>query len=237
MAFKDRQDAGIKLAERLMPYRRQNPFTLALPRGGVEVGFEVAAALQSPLDVIVARKIGAPWQPELGIGAVAPGGVVYLDERAMNVLGLTSAEIEPYVQREIEEMERRLRRYRGDRPFPGLKDCTVILVDDGLATGVTARAAIRSIRKENPKRIVLAVPVAAFETAYLLRAETDDLVAVETPMDFRSVGLWYDNFDQTTDEEVMSLLREAEALSAPRAASEDDEEEVALSTVAEGERR
>ena len=179
---------------------------LALPRGGVPVGYEVARALGTPLDVLVARKIGAPSQPELGIGAIAPGGVIVLDERTVAALGVTEAELEAIVARETAEMERRLARYRGDRPPPELRDRTVVVVDDGLATGVTARAAIASVRLEEPRAVVLAVPVAAPESARAFGSLVDDLVVVIMPHDFRAVGLWYEDFEQTSDEEVLDLL-------------------------------
>ena len=209
MHFRDRQDAGRQLGRLLLRYRDAVPAVLALPRGGVPVGYEVARALGAPLDVLVARKIGAPSQPELGIGAIAPGGVIVLDERTVAALGVTEAELEAIVARETAEMARRLARYRGDRPPPELRDRTVIVVDDGLATGVTARAAIASVRLEEPQAVVLAVPVAAPESARAFGALVDDLVAVIMPHDFRAVGLWYEDFEQTSDEEVLDLLDRA----------------------------
>ena len=209
MHFRDRRDAGRQLGQLLLRYRDAASVVLALPRGGVPVGYEVARALGAPLDVLVARKIGAPSQPELGIGAIAPGGVIVLDERTVAALGVTEAELEAIVARETAEMARRLARYRGDRPPPELRDRTVIVVDDGLATGVTARAAIASVRLEEPQAVVLAVPVAAPESARAFGALVDDLVAVMMPYDFRAVGLWYEDFEQTSDEEVLDLLDRA----------------------------
>ena len=209
MHFRDRRDAGRQLGQLLLRYRDAAPVVLALPRGGVPVGYEVARALGAPLDVLVARKIGAPSQPELGIGAIAPGGVIVLDERTVAALGVTEAELEAIVARETAEMERRLARYRGDRAPPELRDRTVIVVDDGLATGVTARAALASVRLEEPRAVVLAVPVAASESARAFGALVDDLVAVLMPHDFRAVGLWYEDFEQTSDEEVLDLLDRA----------------------------
>ncbi len=209
MVFDDRRDAGIRLAEALLAYAEKNTLVLALPRGGVVVAFEVAVALRAPLDVIVARKIGAPGQPELGIGAIAPGEVLIYDEFLVRYLGISSKELERLAQAETVEMERRLKHYRGDRPYPTFEGRTVILVDDGLATGVTARAAIRAIRKQKPQRLILAVPVCASETANKIRNEVDDFLCLHTPSDFRAVGLWYRNFDQTSDEEVVELLRRA----------------------------
>jgi putative phosphoribosyl transferase len=209
MHFPDRRDAGRQLGRLLLRYRDAAPAVLALPRGGVPVGYEVARALGAPLDVLVARKIGAPSQPELGIGAIASGGVIVLDERTLAALGVTEAELEAIVARETAEMERRLARYRGDRPPPELRDRTVVVVDDGLATGVTARAAVASVRLEEPRAVVLAVPVAAHESARAFGALVDDLVAVIMPHDFRAVGLWYEDFEQTSDEEVLDLLDRA----------------------------
>lgn len=204
--FADRVEAGRQLAARLSRYRDERPIVLALPRGGVVVGHEVARALEAPLDVIVARKVGAPGQRELGIGAIAPGGVEVIDPLTVEMLGIRREQIDAIVAEETAEMTRRIARFRGDRPAPDLRDRTVILVDDGLATGVTARAAIRSIQREQPRRLVLAVPVCAPETAEALRPEVDDLVCVESPPDFIAVGLWYDDFSQTTDDEVLELL-------------------------------
>jgi putative phosphoribosyl transferase len=207
MMFQDRADAGRQLAQRLTPYRDENPYVFGLPRGGVVVAREVARHLDAPLDVIVARKLGAPMQPELGIGAIAPGGVRVLDERTVRYLDIPGEQIDRIVERETGEMDRRLRLYRGDAPFPDVSGCTAIVVDDGLATGVTARAAVRSIRLHHPRRILLAAPVCAPESAASFRTEVDEVVCVEAPADFRAVGLWYDNFEQTTDEEVIALLR------------------------------
>ncbi|HYO51059.1 MAG TPA: phosphoribosyltransferase family protein [Chloroflexia bacterium] len=214
--FDDRRDAGRRLAARLGDYRGQDVLVLALPRGGVPVGYEVARHLNAPLDVFIARKLGAPNQPELGIGAVAPGGVLVLDMETIQHLGRPDDVIARVATRELDEMERRLRRFRGEREMPAVEGRTVILVDDGLATGVTASAAIRSLRQMSPARLVLAVPVCAPQTAQALRTQVDDLVYVEMPHNFGAVGLWYRNFDQTTDEEVVDLLSRArQALDAP----------------------
>src|SRR5712691_8841260 len=153
LRFHDRVDAGRRLAEHLMAYRTENPLVLALARGGVVVGEEVARTLGAPLEVMVARKLGAPGQPELGVGAIAPG-VRVVDEAALRALGISAKRLQWITAAETEEMERRLRRYRGDKPEPAVRDRTVILVDDGLATGVTARAAIRALRRQRPRRIV-----------------------------------------------------------------------------------
>jgi predicted phosphoribosyltransferase len=210
LIFEDRSEAGRILAQMLKPYQKENPIILALPRGGVVVGYEIARALQAPLDVIVARKLGAPGHEELGIGAIAPGGVRVLDEQSIEWLGISESRLRQVIDRETEEMNRRLRLYRGDRPLPDLQNKTVILVDDGLATGVTARAAVASIRQQNPRRLIAAMPVCAPESAERLRMEVDDLVCASIPPYFRAVGLWYRNFNQTADEEVIALLRRAE---------------------------
>lgn len=209
IVFDDRKDAGRRLAERLSSYRGRDVIVLALPRGGVEVGYEVARSLDAPLDVIVARKIGAPGQPELGIGAVAPGGVRILDPQAIRWLGVTDDQIAWIAAQEEEEMDRRLQEYRGNAAPMDLRGKTVILVDDGLATGVTARAAVEAVRNEGAREIVLAIPVCAAETAEAFRARVDSVVCVSTPPDFRAVGLWYRDFSQVTDEEVKALLERA----------------------------
>lgn len=211
--FDDRADAGRRLADNLEVYRDQNPIVLALPRGGVVLGYEIARALDAPLDVFVARKIGAPAQPELGIGAVAPGGVTLVDREALQIMNVTDEELQALAEEEREEMNRRLRRYRGSEDVPDVRGRTVILVDDGLATGATATAAIHALRHLEPRRIVLAIAVCAPQTADALRGEVDDLVCVAAPEPFHAVGLWYRDFSQTTDDEVVDLLRRARARS------------------------
>jgi len=210
MLFEDRREAGRRLAERLQSYANERPVVFALPRGGVPVGAEVSRSLGAPLEVIVSRKIGAPGQPEFGIGAVAPGGVRILNERVVRALGIPGDYLDQVSARESEEVERRLRLFRGDHPYPNLEQRTAILVDDGLATGVTARAALLALRRLNPRRLVLAVPVCAPSSAELLRPETNDLICLLMPDDLEAVGLWYRNFEQVPDEEVMRLLEEAQ---------------------------
>jgi predicted phosphoribosyltransferase len=212
MPFEDRRNAGRLLAEHLTRYRDESPIVFTLPRGGVPVGFEVARALDAPLDIIVARKLGAPGQPEFGIGAVAPGGVRVLNERAVQALGIPEDYLDWVFERETAEVTRRLQLFRGNRLYPGLETMTAILVDDGLATGVTARAALLALRRLNPRRLVLAVPVCAQQTAELLRTETDDLVCLQTPKDLEAVGLYYRDFAQVPDGEVIRLLEEARSL-------------------------
>ena len=210
MLFEDREDAGRQLAERLAPYRDERPVVFALPRGGVPVGFEISRYLDAPLDVIVARKLGAPGQPEFGIGAVAPGGVRVLNERAVQVLDIPGDYLDWVSDRESTEVTRRLQLFRNDRPYPDLGARTAILVDDGLATGVTARAALLALRRLNPRQLVLAVPVCAPQTAELLRPETDDLICLLAPTELEAIGLYYQNFEQVPDEEVIRLLKEAQ---------------------------
>ncbi|MDB4928672.1 MAG: phosphoribosyltransferase [Myxococcaceae bacterium] len=209
--FADRADAGRRLAVLLEGYRDRDPVVLALPRGGVPVAYEVARALGAPLDVLVARKIGAPGQEEFGVGALAQGGVVYLDADLVRRLGVTRDYLAAVTRREGAEMVRRERAYRGDRPPLDVAGRTVLLVDDGLATGATARAAVRSLRQRAPREIVVAVPVGSADTLRAVGAEVDAVVCVETPDDFRAVGLWYADFEQTADAEVVALLARAAA--------------------------
>lgn len=182
MIFEDRGDAGRRLAERLASYADERPVVFALPRGGVPVGAEVSRSLGAPLEIIVSRKLGAPGQPEFGIGAVAPGGVRVLNERAVRALGIEEDYVDRVTTRESAEVERRLRLFRGEgHPYPDLDGRTAILVDDGLATGVTARAALLALSRLKPRRLVLAVPICAPQTAALLRPETDDLICLLSP--------------------------------------------------------
>lgn len=204
--FIDRRDAGRRLASRLAALREDRPVVLGLPRGGVIVAEEVARALDAPLDVIVARKVGAPFNPELAIGAVA-AGVVHLDETITAALQIPEDYITQAVEQELDEVKRRENLFRDGRPPVDVTDRTVVLVDDGLATGSTAVAAIRSLRQLGPKRIVLAVPVGAAETVEMLRPMVDELVCLSTPPYFRAVGQEYVDFSQTTDEEVRNALQ------------------------------
>jgi putative phosphoribosyl transferase len=219
--FEDRGDAGRRLAEQLTLYAEECPVVFALPRGGVPVGVEVSRSLNAPLEIVVSRKLGAPGQPEFGIGAVAPGGVRVLNERVVKTLDIGEDYLDWISARESEEVERRLRLFRGDRPYPDLDGRTAILVDDGLATGVTARAALLALGRLSPRRLVLAVPVCAPQTAALLRPETDDLICLLKPPDLEAVGLWYRNFEQVPDEEVIRLLEEAWTQTGPDAGEED----------------
>lgn len=207
--YKDRYDAGRKLAENLLQYKDENPIIIALPRGGVVVGFEIAKILQAPLDVLVARKIGAPFYPELGIGAIAPNNVRVLDNDLINSLNVSKQVLGKIIEEETEEMNRRIELYRGKIPLPDLCGKTVILVDDGLATGVTARAAVLWIKKMTPKKIILAVPVSPPDTAEYFRNQVDELICLHEPPEFYAVSAYYLNFEQTTDNEVISLLEKA----------------------------
>ncbi len=211
--FRDRTDAGRKLAAELTAYADDADVrVLALPRGGVPVAFEVARALRAPLDVFVVRKLGLPGHEEYAMGAIASGGIVVLSEDVVRHFSVSDAAVERVIESERQELERRERRYREDRPLPEVAGRTVILVDDGLATGSTMRAAVAALRQESPKRIVVAVPIASPETCDAFRNEVDDVVCAVTPEPFYAVGLWYDDFSQTSDEEVHDLLERAEAL-------------------------
>src|ERR1700692_3469151 len=205
--FRDRRDAGRLLAEKLAAYaNRPDALVLALPRGGVPVAYEVARALGAPLDVFVVRKLGVPGYEELAMGAVATGGVRVLNEQLVERLGIPEQMIDAVAARERQELARREFLYRGGRPPPDVRGRTVILVDDGLATGATMHAAIQALRQQQPARIVVAVPTASPETCEEMRAEVDDVVCAITPEPFHAVGLWYQDFSQTPDEEVRDLL-------------------------------
>jgi putative phosphoribosyl transferase len=207
--FLDRRDAGLQLARRLTAYAdRPDVLVLALPRGGVPVAYEVARALRAPLDVVLVRKLGVPGHEELAMGAVASGGVRVLDPGVMRVARVTPQELDAVTQAEERELARRAAEYRGDRPFPDISGRTVILVDDGLATGATMRAAVAALRRGHPARLVVAAPVAPPQTCDEFRAIADDVVCAVTPDPFYAVGLWYEDFGQTTDDEVRELLED-----------------------------
>jgi predicted phosphoribosyltransferase len=205
--FRNRTDAGRQLAEKLAAYaNRPDVLVLALPRGGVPVAFELARAFGAPLDVFLVRKLGVPGYEELAMGAVATGGVRVLNDEIVRGLGISEHEIDAVVARELRELSRRDRLYRGDRPLSDVAGRTVILVDDGLATGATMRAAVQALRQQQPGRIVAAVPTASPDTCQVLKAEADDVICAITPEPFFAVGHWYDDFTQTTDDEVQELL-------------------------------
>ena len=205
--FCNRTDAGRQLAEKLAAYaNRSDVLVLGLPRGGVPVGFEVARALGAPLDVFLVRKLGVPWYEELAMGAVASGGGRVLNDEIVHGLGISEHQIDAAVARELHELARREQLFRGDRPPPDIEGRTVILVDDGLATGATMRAAVAALRRQRPAGIVVAVPTASPDTCEALKAEADDVICAMTPDPFFAVGHWYDDFTQTTDEEVRDFL-------------------------------
>jgi predicted phosphoribosyltransferase len=207
LRFRDRADAGRRLAEKLAGYaNRPDVLVLALPRGGVPVASEVARALGAPLDVFLVRKLGVPGHEELAMGAVATGGVRVLNDEIVEGLGISDHVIDAAVSREQKELSRRERLYRDARPPPNIGGRTVILVDDGLATGATMRAAVEALRQQEPRRIVVAVPTASPDTCEALKAEADDVICAMTPEPFFAVGHWYDDFRQTTDDEVRDLL-------------------------------
>jgi predicted phosphoribosyltransferase len=211
--FRDRREAGRLLAEKLAAYaNRPDVLVLALPRGGVPVGYEVARALGAPLDVFVVRKLGVPGHEELAMGAVATGGVRVLNDQLVERLAIPEQVIDAVAARERQELARRERLYRGGRPPPDVRGRTVILVDDGLATGASMHAAIKALRQQNPARIVVAVPTASPETCEEMKAVADEVVCGMTPEPFHAVGRWYRDFSQTTDEEVSALLEQRSSL-------------------------
>jgi predicted phosphoribosyltransferase len=216
--FHDRRDAGRQLAARLETYAgRPDVLVLALPRGGVPVGFAVAQALQVPLDVFLVRKLGVPGHEELAMGAIAGGDVVVLNEDVVRELGIPQRVLAAVVTQERRELARRDHLYRVDGPMPAIQDRVIILVDDGLATGATMRAAAQAIRAQRPARLVIAVPVGATPTCEALQAEADEVICLLTPTPFYAVGLWYEDFSPTSDQEVRADLAEAAArpLAAP----------------------
>jgi len=208
--FLNRMEAGQLLAEKLKAYaNRGDVLVLALPRGGVPVAFEVARALHAPLDVMIVRKLGVPGQEELAMGAIASGGVRVLNEDVVQMLALPEEVVNKVAAHEQRELERREHLYRGNWPAYDIHDRIIILVDDGIATGATMRAAASAVRKQHPARIIIAVPVAAYETCREFTAEVDEVVCVSIPEAFLAVGFWYEHFDQTSDEEVRQLLERA----------------------------
>jgi putative phosphoribosyl transferase len=210
LRFADRAEAGEKLATKLLTYAdRPDVLVLALPRGGVPVAYEVARALHAPLDVFIVRKLGFPGHEELAMGAIATGGVRVLNQEVMRYVDLPDEVIDTVANREQQELERRQHLYRGDRPPPEVRGRTVILVDDGLATGSTMRAAATALRQMEPSKIIVAVPVAAAETCDEFRDEVDEVICAVTPEPFMAVGMWYSDFSQTSDEEVRELLEQA----------------------------
>lgn len=222
MTFKDRYEAGRFLASRLKHHRGDpRVVVLALPRGGVPVGSEVARELGAPLDVFLVRKLGAPVFQELAMGAIASGGVRVLNPEVIERLEISPAQIEARVAEEEQELARREREYRGGRPMLDVRGRVVILVDDGLATGATMRAAVEALRQKGPQAIVVAVPVGAPETCELFRSEVDEVVCGIMPEEFGAVGAWYQNFAQITDAEVRQLLEEGRGQASGDASPQD----------------
>jgi putative phosphoribosyl transferase len=213
MIYRDRIDAGKQLAARLSDYtNRDDVLVLALPRGGVPVAYEVAKALHAPLDIFLVRKLGVPGHEELAMGAIASGGVRVLNDDVVSYLDIPADVIDAVAEIELAELERRERAYRGDRPEPDVRGKTVILIDDGLATGSTMRAAVKALRQQDPARIVVAVPVSASQTCDEYRMGVDEIICAKTPEPFMGVGMWYRDFSQTTDEEVREILARSENL-------------------------
>jgi putative phosphoribosyl transferase len=210
MQFLNRRDAGRQLATKLAGYAGDpGVLVLGLPRGGVPVAYEVARALHAPLDVFVVRKLGVPGHRELAMGAIASGGLRILNVDVIDALGISPAAVESVASRELLEMERQQRTYRGNAPLPEFFGRTIVVVDDGLASGSTMRAAVGALRQNHPARIIVAVPVAAAETVRLLREEADDVVCLIAALDFHAVSMWYEDFSQTSDAEIRSLLQSA----------------------------
>jgi putative phosphoribosyl transferase len=215
MYFTDRYEAGRLLAANLVAYwRRKDVVIIALPRGGVAVGAEVAEALEAPLDVLIVRKVGLPDYPEMAIGAIASGGIELISDKAVARFQVEADDLQKVIAQEHEEVIRQERLFRGDRPFPEMAGKVAILVDDGLATGHTMKAAIASIRLHDPREVVVAVPVGASDTCHRLRRSVDQVVCLSAPKDFAAVGAYYDDFSPVCDDEVRLLLAKANRVSA-----------------------
>ncbi len=208
MVFRNRQEAGRKLAEQLAAYKNQHPVILALPRGGVPVAAEIAAALDAPLDLVLVRKIGVPWNPELAMGAVVDGGapLVVRNQDVLRMTGISNEAFHHVCEEELAEIERRRQRYVGGRSRIDVAGRTAIVVDDGIATGATTRAALRATRMRRPKRLILAVPVAPLEALAEMREEADEVICLEEHEDFGAIGFYYTDFRQIEDQEVIALL-------------------------------
>lgn len=205
--YKDRYQAGVILARYLQEYAHQaNTVVLALPRGGVPVAYQIAQALSLPLDVFIVRKLGMPGQEELALGAIASGNTLYFNDALISQLKVTQQSLQQLIEKEQAELVRREQLYRGNRAFPSLKNQRIILVDDGIATGATVRAAIKALREHQPKAIILTVPVAAYSTCEEMAPLVDKIVCPLKPKAFHAVGLWYESFSQTSDNEVIELL-------------------------------
>ncbi|HYM44565.1 MAG TPA: phosphoribosyltransferase family protein [Solirubrobacteraceae bacterium] len=215
MRFLDRRDAGRRLAAELMGIARERPVIVALPRGGVPVGFEVARALEAPLEILAVRKLGAPGNPELAVGAVAEDGTGVLDRESIARLGMTEAMLDATLAEESRELSRRVERYRGGRPPASLSGRVAVVIDDGLATGLTDLAAVRALRGRGARRIVVAVPVGTSESVAMLAKEADNVLCLQVPDVLVSVGAWYRDFAPVSDEQVLALLAESDGALAP----------------------
>jgi predicted phosphoribosyltransferase len=206
MRFKDRRDAGQKLAKTLWALDLKSPYVFGMARGGVPVAYEVSRLLKAPLDVLVIRKLGAPYNPEFGFGAIAPDGFFEVNKETVRGLDLTDIEVNEIKKREEQELLRRIKEYRGHRKFPSLADKTVIIVDDGIATGASAKVAVEYLKSKKPKEIILAAPVCAQDSERVLKEEADRVICLSSPPYFSSVGEWYEDFPQTSDEEVINYF-------------------------------
>jgi putative phosphoribosyl transferase len=206
MLFKDRQLAGKKLAKVLKEKNYENPIIFGLARGGVIIASEIAKELNATLDVLVVRKLGVPMQPEVGFGAIAPGGILILDNDIIDAVNISEREIDLIRAREEIELSRRIKKYRKDRPFPKINNRTVIIADDGIATGITTKVAIRYVRTFNPSKVIIAVPVCSSEAKYTIGLEATEVLCLYEPPFFNGVGQFYENFEQVSDEEVINKL-------------------------------
>lgn len=211
MIYKDRQDAGKQLAEKLKKYINEHPIIIGLPRGGVVLGYEVAKTLKAQLDIIVPRKIGAPYNPEFGIGAIAPNLIVILNDEIIKRLNIPEEEVKKIIEKETIEMDRRTNLYRKNLSDLDLNNKTVIVVDDGIATGVSTQAAVLSIKLLKPKKIILAVPVCPADSADKFKQHVNEFICLNEISDFYAVGAYYNNFGQVTDEEVIDLIQKSKA--------------------------
>lgn len=213
--FRDRNDAGKQLAHRLEHLKGRDVVVLALPRGGVPVAFEIAQALHAPLDVLIVRKLGVPGHEELAMGAIASGGVRVLNDDIIRELAITQEAIDREIAQETQELEHREKLYRGNKPFPKLENKIVVVVDDGIATGATMRAAVAALKLHKPQQLIVAAPTSALDTYRRLEREADEVICLAAPEPYIAVGLWYEHFPQTSDEEVRALLSKHHSLTAP----------------------
>lgn len=211
--FHNRHDAGVQLALRLKKFEDSNAIVLSIPRGGVIIGYEIARVLRKPMDIVVVRKIGAPQNPELGIAAITEGNIVLSDEVQISSIGITRDQLEDLIYREKAELARRIEKYKGSQSLPPLHNRIVIIADDGLATGITIRACIKAISLQQPAQIIVAIPVCENSQIAEIRPEVSDIICLESPSNFESVGKWYRNFDPVSDDEVITYLTNAKLYS------------------------